>query len=362
MRAHLILRKTAIVMFAELLLLALTVQGAKAQSFITNEGDRFEVTLKVDKQTILLKEAIYMSFEFKSYAARDLCVRIGGDYRNRLGRPDSFKVTVTSDGGKSVPQPEVKWSMGGFSGCGRIPAGKTYHIRLFLPHWATFEEPGNYQIRVQRHLGVQPFRGDYSPSIFQANVEATIKVIDGDSEQVGNLIHSLGKAMLESDMDKAAEAASMLGSDNDKAAEAASMLGNLNDERSIPYFAAALQKYSAEPQWSTEGIVAAKAARALSRFQNDSALAALEKAMFTTDEDMRLEIADAFSDSKHPGALKLLLSMRHDDYWFVRLRVAQRLAVVDSAESREILHGLLGDANEDVRNAARNSLEKLGSQ
>jgi HEAT repeat protein len=50
--------------------------------------------------------------------------------------------------------------------------------------------------------------------------------------------------------------------------------------------------------------------------------------------------------------------MQDDDYWFVRLRVAQRLEKVKTKESRAVLQKLLKDENEDVRKAAKESLPK----
>ena len=82
--------------------------------------------------------------------------------------------------------------------------------------------------------------------------------------------------------------------------------------------------------------------------------------MTSSVDDVRLDVADAFSANKHRRALDLLLSMKHDTYYFVRLRVAQRLATVKSEEAASILYAMLDDEHEWVRKAARESLQALG--
>lgn len=235
--------------------------------------------------------------------------------------------------------------MGGLVGCGIIPAGGTYAIRLFLPHWATFKEAGSYTINVTRTLMVSAYIQGSPQSTLHADVSAKIKVAAEDSEQVGALIESLGASMLERN--------------NKTNIEAASMLEHINDQRTIQYFATALRQYGAEPEWSDEHTIVSKAAGALSRFEDDRAIAALEKLISSTQERTRLNIADALSATNHPRGVDLLLAMKNDSYWFVRLRVAQRLAKVDSEKSVSILRAMLVDENEDVRTAARDSLKAL---
>lgn len=344
--AVLTLRTVFVLLLVGLVRLNVVAQAPVSQKFVTDDGHAFEVTLKPDKETIMLNEPIYVSFHFQSLASRDLCVGIGGDYRNSLGRPSRFTVSVVRDDGKPVPQPDAGPGLGGFVGCGVIPAGKTYDIRLFLPHWATFEDVGAYTIKVERHLGVQAYSADSPITTFKANVSARIEVVQDNGDQMGALINSLGTAMLEND--------------NDKGNESASRLGYLRrDQRTLPYFASALEKFGSASEWSNEHRIAETATRVLSTFDDDRAIDALEKAMTSSVEDTRLGIADAFSASKHHRALDLLLTMKEDTYWFVRLRVAQRLANVYSKKSISILSAMLKDENGDVREAARESLDKL---
>ena len=78
--------------------------------------------------------------------------------------------------------------------------------------------------------------------------------------------------------------------------------------------------------------------------------------MKTPVEETRLNIASALERSEHPKALEVLLRMQNDSYWFVRLRVAQRLSRANSKASLTLLRKMLKDENEEVRNAAQISI------
>jgi hypothetical protein len=118
---------------------------------------RLEVSLVIDKPKIMLGEPVYLSFIVQNESDQDLQVLVGGDYQNSLGRPETFNVTVTKDDGKRVPQPDAGISFGGLSGSQKLPAKGNYVFRLFLPHWAAFEEFGNYRIVAKRTLKLRKY-------------------------------------------------------------------------------------------------------------------------------------------------------------------------------------------------------------
>jgi HEAT repeat protein len=64
--------------------------------------------------------------------------------------------------------------------------------------------------------------------------------------------------------------------------------------------------------------------------------------------------------SKHPDALKTLLEMQNDTYWFVRLRVVQGYGENDMDESGALLRKMLNDENKGVREQAQMYLGKRG--
>src|SRR5262249_45527357 len=73
-------------------------------------------------------------------------------------------------------------------------------------------------------------------------------------------------------------------------------------------------------------------------------------------ESIRSAAADALAESKHPKAILLLLSMRKDSYWPVRLRVVQTLGVLGTPEAITILQEMSKDKNKDVSREANRYL------
>lgn len=336
--------------FLPFALFVFLVNGSQVagQTVATDDARQIEIALKPDKETIMLNEPTSLSFEIKNYLSQDLCLGVGGDYRNTLGRPASFKVIVTRDDGRAVPQPKAE-GWGGFSGCALIPANGTHTIKLFLPHWATFDDTGSYTIIVKRRMAF--FNYKPTPKVFpdpdiilQAEVSANIKVVPYDENKIGEVIKFLGNSMLDIN--------------DPEARDSAQALAYIDDKRTIKYFAQALEKFGAfEFGFGDEYPISSQAVAALSRFNDDSAIAALEAAMDSPSEDTRLNVAGAFERSPHQHALELLLRMQNDSYWFVRLRVAQGLSRTTSYESLPVLRQMLKDENEYVREAARESLK-----
>ena len=78
--------------------------------------------------------------------------------------------------------------------------------------------------------------------------------------------------------------------------------------------------------------------------------------MDSPSEEIRWHVANAFGDSRHKSALKLLLKMQDDYYHAVRLQVAQRLKNVKTREAQTALEKLAKDGVKEVREAAKNSL------
>src|SRR5215212_9890408 len=100
-------------LFALLLsLLFLTSQTSRAAGKADAVNtEQIEVRLVPDKPAIMLGEPIYISFIVQNNSDQDLQVLVGGDYRNALGRPESFTVTVAREDGKHVPQPSAGQSL-----------------------------------------------------------------------------------------------------------------------------------------------------------------------------------------------------------------------------------------------------------
>jgi hypothetical protein len=342
-----IIRNRCSFFFSRALLLTACLIAAcapvSAQTFVTKDGGVIEVSLKPDKKVIMLGETTYLSYEVKNFSEHDLCMSVGGDYRNEFGRPDSFKVTVVRDDGKPVPQPEVKLSMGGLVGCARIPAHGSHVIKLFLPHWATFESTGTYSIRVERGLALTKYSAKDSTK-FTSDVSTKIEIVPTDEKSLGEVIDSLGKVMLDPE--------------HPESEQATAALNFIDDKRAIKFFVQALEKFSQAADHTREHDRIRPVASALSKFNDDDALAAIEKLMDSRNQETRRDIASALGRSKHPQAIELLLKMRTDNYWGVRLEIAFALGMIETSRSNSLLREMLEDESEYVRNAAKHYLEK----
>jgi hypothetical protein len=123
---------------------------AQGQTYSVN-GAPIEVSLLPEKSVIMLGEPIHLSFIVRNLSGTDLLFSDGGDYRNRLGRPESYDVRAVRSDGKLVSKP-VLFSRGGLVSGVKAPAGGAATRDLFLPHWAPFEETGIYTITCKRTL------------------------------------------------------------------------------------------------------------------------------------------------------------------------------------------------------------------
>ena len=92
-------------------LLCLLVAISNSSSLVAQEVP-VQIHLKPDKKTIMLGEPMFIAFEVTNMSDEKLCLGVGGDYRNKFGRPDSFQVSVRTDNGEAVQQP--KSSIGGW--------------------------------------------------------------------------------------------------------------------------------------------------------------------------------------------------------------------------------------------------------
>jgi len=320
----------------------------------TPSGDApVAISLTPDKKTIMLGEPLYLAFAVTNLSGEEFCLAVGGDYRNRFGRPDSFRVTVKTGDGTELPHLE-SYNGGGFVGCEPIRPGATYTVRLFVPHWAHIERTGPYRVNVKRNMAfciygpLDPRNPKYS---MEADVNTEFTVVPAEENKMGALIASLGSVMLDSS--------------DPKAIESARVLAAIQDKRVITYFAEAVRKFGEVDFVSSrndEYNIKCTAIYALGTYDDDRAIDALEKLMNSRINDTRVDVATAFVESPHKSAIKLLLQMQDDKYWFVRLRVAQGLAKTKTKEALTVLRKLLKDENEDVRKAASLTLLQHGER
>lgn len=346
-----------------LLLLATSSGDSRAQdSAAPNKlgASSVEVSLVPDKTDVMLGEPTHLSFIVKNKTDRNLQIIVGGDYRNALGRPETFTMTVVGADGIKVPQPATGMSMGGIVGPQKLPASGAYTFRLFLPHWATFAKPGNYTVTAKRILQLKEVSKDNHEFLKETNdvpseASVQIQIVPLDPVKMGELIESLGKQML-----------AQVGHSENR--ETTMALKAIQDERVIPYFRAALGTNDYEMKFH--------ALDALATFNSDLALDGLKEGMKTagtnvgntTTPALANQLADnirhsagvALSRSPHPDALKFLVEQQNDPYYGVRLDVAHALgSKMNPAEAIPILEKMADDPNEMVSGQAKRYLQLL---
>jgi hypothetical protein len=318
----------------------------------------FEVSAAPEKPEFMLGEPGYVLFKVVDISDRDRRIMVGGDYRNRLGRPDSFKVEVIGPDFAKVPQPDAGAGMGGIMHAGKLPAKGEYVFRLFLPHWATFEKPGKYTMTIRRKLELVP---DNKMDAFQQKAEVvevatatTITIVPQDAAKLGKIIAELGEQMVDRK--------------SDKAERAEQMMAAIRDERVIPYYV----KLAEMPHFSPR----LAACASLGRFNNDKAFAALQRLTKTTGAEIResattLQLAEssanavrhsaihAIAESPHPKAIALLWTFANDRYYGVRLTILHKAAELKTTEARALIEKMTLDENKDVRDEAQRYREEL---
>jgi hypothetical protein len=315
-------------------------------------GVKLDVTAAPEHAEYMLGEPGYVLFKVANQSDRNLRLMVGGDYRNRLGRPDSFKIEVVRDDGKKMPQLDSGMQMGGIVHSEKLSAKGEYVFRLFLPQWATFEKPGRYTMTIRRKLELVPDDGNDAFRLKTDNVEvtttATITIVPLDDAKMGKLIASLG-----------AKIRALKPNHSDEQAE--QMLTAMHDDRVIPHFIVLAEKPYYSPRIT--------ACLALGQYKNDKAFEALKKLLKTTADEVRGSATTPEGDescakavrhwaihgigaSPHPKALPLFWTFANDPYYGVRLWVVQKAAQLKTPEALAIIQKMTADENETVRNEA----------
>ncbi len=339
------------------LALSMHASPVAAEIYAVN-GQSIEITLAPDQPTMMLGEPVNLSFVVHNHSDQDLQVMQGGDYRNALGRPESFTVSVTGKDGKSVPQPDAGGNRGGLMGPQKVPALGSYTFKLFLPHWATFEEPGIYTITARRILEVSPpgasnWRDSKTLTKVDVQASTSIEVVPFDAQKMGELIAVLGEVALTGP--------------SDKAQAATYTLSVIQDERVVPYFVKLLEKRSSERKFA--------ALRVLGNYKSEDAFQALKRGMQTTGKDIgnastveraeesagmvRHAAANALAGNKHPRAIPYLLTHRHDSSEAVRITILHVLGGMKPAAARPLLQEMSRDQSKRVSDEAKRYLQLL---
>lgn len=319
--------------FYIILCVFLLITSVKAEIYTSVDGYKFEVNLKLQKNSIMLGEPIYMDFDVTNLSEQDLGVLWGGGYRNEFGRPDSFNVKVFNAKGEILPKPKT-YTMGGLIGFRKIAAGQNLNFRLYLQHWATVEKIGDYQIQVEKDLVVKKYelkgmRIPDSPKGIPIKLSELIKFVPSDFQKMREVVDTIGNQLVA----------------GEETAE--KLVPFIKDERIIKYLIAAVEKN----HWLM---------RNLSKFDDDTALNAILSKINNARDEIRRNVSISLSLSVHPKASNHLLQMRNDKNAAIRLDVVHFLGKTKTAESTRILKEMLNDEDKWVKDESKRYLIERG--
>ncbi|MDC0721615.1 HEAT repeat domain-containing protein [Nannocystis bainbridge] len=307
-------------------------------------GRELAVSLEPDRRQILQDEPVYLSLQVRLVRGESLILIEGGDYRNHLGRPESYALTATDvERGRSLPIRDAGPQLGGVVGGRRISADRPFRRRLLLAHWVRFDAAGAYRIAVDKQLrcAEEPWSAASmreSAAEVRVQVATKLEVRPSSPAERGAIIDEWGGRML--------------AADDTAWREADQALATIEDDRVVAYYVRLLQG---------RGERSFVALKRLCPHATDEAVEALGQAlaepMYRTYELVR-----GLGENRHPRALELLWSLRGDEAANIRLAVLQGLSRRHPADGGERMRAFLADPDPDVREEARQLLEALASE
>ncbi|HKG12418.1 MAG TPA: HEAT repeat domain-containing protein [Pyrinomonadaceae bacterium] len=321
--------------------------SARAETYWL-DGYEVEVTLKPLREPFVLGEPVelVLTFENRSEAAVELL--LSGD--GGRGRPDDFDVSLTGPDGKPVPRPApTEEGRGGYSNIflsvrrDELVAARLMSLTVPLKNWGRFERPGVYKVSLRRGVVAGPYNGKYRlwPETTKHRTELRLEtkfiIVEGGDAGVGELIEELG--------------ARVLACDQNSSVAATTRLAALEDERAVKPLAEAVAKCK-NPS------IKYQALQGLAKFSTDAGFEALRAAASDPDEDFRTVAAQAVAHNEHPKASALLLSMRRDSYYGVRLMVLNALEEKDTEAARRLIWQMTHDEHPMVREEALRFLQQ----
>jgi hypothetical protein len=343
----------SLVALAVVALLALNTQAAD----YTVRDWKIAVSVVPDAPAITLGEPTWLSFKVENLSGEDLQIIVGGDYRNEYGRPNSFKIQVTDEQGRTAPQPGVRFEGGGLIGPRPLPAGSNYIFRLFVPDWARFGWPSTYTFACARALKLLQPRADHSwsnaPEVV-VSVTTRLTVKPRDDARLGEVIHDLGEKLL----------------NTHENSEARKALASIHDDRVLPIWLKSQERKTYDARFS--------ALNALADYPAPQAVEALQRAVDLKGEDfpnccttaevaeslarnIRVVAVHSLAKNKNPDGRKFLLERRRSSDDELRLIVVPMLGAEKTAESTVFLEEMKNDTNKLVRGEAERYLRERGA-
>jgi len=313
----------------------------ESATYVDVLGRELAVRLEPDRRTIRQDEPLYLSFEVRLVAGEPLILIEGGDYRNRLGRPESYGlVAIDVKRGRSLPIRDAGPQLGGVVGGRRLTVDKPFRRRLLLALWIRFDGVGAHRISLDKQLRCteEPWSGESirrPAAEIAVRVSTTIEVHPPSPEALGAVIDDLGRRTLSAE--------------DTLWREAEQALATIDDSRVISHYVRLLQRPGERP------FVALKR---LCRHGTDEALDAVGQAL-AEPAYRSYETVLALGANPHPRALALLWSFRRDEAANIRLAVLQGVFQRHPADCIERARMFLDDPDRGVREEARQLVEAL---
>ena len=138
---------------------------ARAEQVFKFRRIRWAVRLEPEKKKVTLGEPLTLTFFVKNATKETRGLELGGDDRNRLGRPESFEVRVINNKAKLMPVPDAGPTKGGLSSNVLLKPDGEAKVELKLSDWATITQPGNYRVFVKRTLKLFPIKAQQGDRI-----------------------------------------------------------------------------------------------------------------------------------------------------------------------------------------------------
>lgn len=340
---------------AVLLLAHAQVRAQSSQTYWM-DGYEIEVTLKPLQPAFLIGEPVGLGLSFENRSGVDLEMLLSGENEGAKGESDDFEVIVNGPDGRVLSRPDdedarrfnIYTNM-------RLPGVPTQYmatvganLHLSLASWVKIEQPGHYTVVCRRGVRVGPlgrryriFPGTTKPAT-EIRLHAEFEVLEGGPDALGKLIEDLGAKMLDCGIHPPEQSSAVV---------AASRLSAIEDPRVVKLFVQALG------QCKTPSIRYA-ALRVFEQSVNDEAFEGLRLATRDADEDFRTVAAQMLAQSKHPKAKGLLVSLRRDSYYGVRLMVLNALEKWDTEEARKLIWELSNDEHPLIKEEALRFLQE----
>jgi hypothetical protein len=308
------------------------------------------VSLVPDAPSVMVGEPSFVTMVIENVGAEAVTLEYSWMGRNDLGRPSNYSIEAQDAQGAAVPVAPIGPEFGGQSWNVTLDPGQSRRTRMLLSLWTPFERPGRYALALRTTM---PARAASMTSAVETALSARAN-IDVRPENPADFV-----AMI------AALEARALRSDED----AARAIVWIKDPRVID----ALVRLASRPlAGETVSYLFA-----LGRFDDERAVAALERSLRVTAADLdpsryandslreqsaqslRLTSAQALDRCPHARALSVLLSLRQDSNDNVRLTVLHRAARLPRAQSEPVIRAMLSDRYALVRQEAERYLREL---